>query len=274
VRVAEHTTTIDHVPVFYRTAEEPGSPSPSPVLYLHEALTSSADLVPFLERTGGIAPDLIGFGRSGKGGHLDYSPYGLVDFIQRFLAHQELHRIRLVGHGWGGALGLILAQQRPGLVERLVAIDAVPLLDGFVWSGPARLWRRPALGELLMGATSRRLLSNQLRKAATTQQAWSAERLAAAWDQFDQGTQRALLRLHRAADEARLVELGADLASVTAPVQIVWGDADPWFEPGFADAYAARLQTAEVEHVARAGHWPWLDDPEVVDLVIDFLTRA
>ena len=36
---------------------------------------------PFLERPGGIAPDLTGFGRSGKGGHLDYSLDGLTQFV-------------------------------------------------------------------------------------------------------------------------------------------------------------------------------------------------
>jgi pimeloyl-ACP methyl ester carboxylesterase len=243
------------------------------VLYLHEALTSSDDLVPFLERTGGVAPDLIGFGRSGKGGHLDYSPRGLVDFVAQFLDHQGFDRVRVVGHGWGGALGLVLAQDQPGLVDRLVAIDPVPLLEGFVWPRVPRLWRRAVIGELLMGSTSRRLLSGQLRKAAARRDAWTAARLAAVWEQFDQGTQRALLRLHRAGDETRLAELGTKLTSITAPVQIVWGEADPWFPPGFADAYAGRIRTAEVEHIAGAGHWPWLDEPRVVDLVVDFLTR-
>lgn len=273
MRVAEHTTTIDSIPVFYRNAEDPGSLGTSPVLYLHGALTSSDDLVPFLERTGGWAPDLIGFGRSGKGGHLDYSPQGLVEFVQRFLADQGLDGVRVVGHGWGGALGLILAQQRPELVERLVVIDPVPLLEGFVWPGLVRLWRRPVIGELLMGSTSRRLLTNQLRKGTTSRDAWTADRLDAVWEQFDHGTQRALLRLHRAADESRLVDLGGGLASVQAPALILWGDADPWFESRFADAYAARMHTAEVEHVADAGHWPWLDKPRVLDLAAEFLTR-
>jgi len=271
VRVAEHTTTIDHVPVFYRSAEEAGSSGLSRVVYLHEALTSSDDVLPLLARTGGVAPDMIGFGRSGKGGHLDYTPEGMVDFVQRFLRHEGLDRVRLVGHGWGGALGLILAEQRPELVERLVVIDPVPLLEGFVWPRPVRLWRKPVIGELMMGSTPRWVLSQELRSASP--RAWTSDRLAVVWGQFDQGTQRALLRLHRAADEARLAQLGAGLAKIAAPVQIVWGQADPWFPARFADAYAARLSHAEVEQVAGAGHWPWLDEPRAGDPVVDFLTR-
>ena len=270
VRVDEHTTTIDHVPVFYRSASESGTPE---VLYLHDAITSSEDFRPFLERIGGTAPDLIGFGGSGKGGHLDYSPAGLTDFLERFLDAEQIAEADLVGHGWGGALALLLAQRRPGLARRIVLIDAVPLLDGFTWHGPARLWRRRLVGELAMGATPRWLLARQLREGAASSDTWTDSRVAAVWEDFDQGTQRALLRLHRAADEPRLAELGGRLNEIASPTLVLWGDDDPWLSPRLADAYAERLADATVEHVIDAGHWPWLDQPQVVDRVAAFLGR-
>jgi pimeloyl-ACP methyl ester carboxylesterase len=243
------------------------------IVYLHGAPTSSDDWLSFLERTGGIAPDLIGFGRSGKGGHLDYSPPALAEFLRRFLDELGVGRVSLVGHDWGAAVGLLLAIGEPDRIERLVLIDAVPLLEGYRWHGAARAWRRPVIGELLMGSTSRRLLSRELRRGTVRADAWTASRLTAVWEQFDQGTQRALLRLHRAADETRLKELGAELGSVHSPALVVWGERDPWFGPELADAYAARLPNATVERIPDAGHWPWLDQPSVVDLVADFLSR-
>lgn len=271
MRVEEHTTTIDDVPVFYRSAGE-GSVDRGP-LYLHDAVTSSDDLLPFLARTGGIAPDLIGFGRSGKGGHLDYSPEGLTSFLTRLVSELALERTAVVGHGWGGALALTMALQDPSRVERLVLIDAVPLLEGFSWHGAARLWRRPVVGELVMGATPRRELTRQLRKGTMRAHAWTAQRLDAVWEQFDQGTQRALLRLHRGADESHLAELGRDLDTLRQPTLVVWGERDPWFAPKFADAYGSALPAARVERIADAGHWPWLDQPGVIDLVAEFLER-
>lgn len=270
MRVEEHTTTIDHVPVYYRTAGGPWTASASPALYLHDAAMSSDDWTAFLELTGGVAPDLIGFGRSGKGGHLDYSPEGLTGFVAELLGELALERISLVGHGWGGAIGLLLALREPGLVERLVLIDAVPLLKGFSWHGAARLWRRRLIGELVMGATSRRQLARHLRKGSVRRDAWAPAHLNAVWEQFDQGTQRALLRLHRAADEARLAELGTQLGRLTVPTLVVWGERDPWFAPQFADAYGAALPDATVERVPNAGHWPWLDQPQVIERVAEF----
>jgi pimeloyl-ACP methyl ester carboxylesterase len=118
------------------------------------------------------------------------------------------------------------------------------------------------------------MLSRQLRRGSATPTAWSEGRLATVWEQFDQGTQRALLRLHRAADEPRLVELGAQLDELTAPTLVIWGERDPWFPPEFAGAYGEALPNATVERVAEAGHWPWLDQPQVIDRVTNFLAGA
>jgi pimeloyl-ACP methyl ester carboxylesterase len=221
-----------------------------------------------------VAPDLIGFGRSGKGGHLDYSPEAIATFVERLLAELGIGRVKLIGHGWGGAIGLLFALRDPTRVERIVLIDAVPLLDGFEWHRPARLWRNRLVGELVMGSTSRRQLARQLRKGAVRPDAWSGARLNVVWEQFDQGTQRALIRLHRAADEPRLAELGSGLGSLEAPALVIWGERDPWFGPEFADAYAAALPHAVVERIPDAGHWPWLDRPQVVDRVAEFVEAS
>lgn len=271
MRVDEHTTTIADVPVFYRSAGPLPAGSAQP-LYLHEAITSSEDWLPFLERTGGLAPDLIGFGRSGKGGHLDYTPEALTSFLVELLAALEVERVTLIGHGWGGALALLLALRDPARVQRIALIGAVPLLPGFSWHGPARTWRRPLIGELVMGATSRRQLIRQLRKGSVRPEAWGEQRCRAVWEEFDQGTQRALLRLHRTAGEARLQELGEPLNDLTMPALVIWGERDPWFPPAFADAYAAALPDAHAERIEAAGHWPWLDRPEVIERIATFVS--
>jgi len=262
VRVDEHTTTIDDVPVFYRLAgSEPRT------LYLHGVPTSSDDWTAFLERTGGVAPDLLGFGRSGKGGHLDYSPEGLARFVGRFVEELGLERVNIVGHGWGGALALLAAARGDADVGRLVAIDAVPLLDGFRWPALVRLMRLPVIGELAMGFVTRSMLARVLGGS------WSEQRVAGVWDQFDQGTQRAILRLHRAASEQRLAELGEPLARLDLPTLIVWGARDPWLKPELAERYATLLPRATVELVPGAGHWPWLDRPETIELIARFLEK-
>jgi pimeloyl-ACP methyl ester carboxylesterase len=53
----------------------------------------------------------------------------------------------------------------------------------------------------------------------------------------------------------------------------VHGDEDPYIPPRFADDYARALGgEAAVDHVPEAGHWPWYDDPGVVERVAAFLS--
>ncbi len=258
--VDEHTFALDSTgPVFYRSAPA----ADVPMLYLHGSPTSSDDWVPFLERTGGIAPDLIGFGRSSKGGHLDYSLDGLATFVEELLDHLGVERVSVTSHQWGAAVGAVFAARHPDRVARITALQPLPLIDGFGWPRMVRWWRRPAVGELLMGSTNRRTLARALRRGAISADAWPPERIAAVWDQFDQGTQRAILRLHRRTAESALEPV---LGSLRVPVRILWGDRDPWLKPELADAYGARLTDATVERFD-AGHWPWLDRPELVERV-------
>ncbi|MBV9806982.1 MAG: alpha/beta fold hydrolase, partial [Solirubrobacterales bacterium] len=197
MRVDEHTFHLDDSPVYYRSADASGMPK----LYLHGIPTSSDDWFELLARTGGVAPDLIGFGRSGKGGHLDYSLGGLANFIERFLMHIGIDKVQIVGHDWGAALALVLYRRQVGRVRRLILINPPPLLDDVGWPRVMRLWRTRVVGELIMGATTQRLLGRTLQRGSRRADAWSEERIAAVWRQFDQGTQRAILRLVRSAGD-------------------------------------------------------------------------
>jgi len=294
VHIDEHTLELGEGPVFYHSSPYEGDP----VLYLHGAPTNSDDFIPFLELTGGLAPDLPGFGRSGKSGHLDYTIESQADFIEHFLARLGIGRVKLVAHDWGAPAGLVFAQRHPARLERLVLIDAVPLLDGFEWHRVARIWRRVGIGELAMGATTRWTLERALRSGSVSPDAWPrgekrlrrfwtrghkrrrlgsrlpGRRVKTVWDQFDQGTQRAMLRLYRDADPSRLAAAGLGLEDLDVPALIVWGERDPWLGPDLARRYAARLPNAEVEVIEDAGHWPWLDRPELIERIAAFVNQS
>ena len=256
--VAEHRAQLDGQPLFYRSA--PAPPGGCPPLYLHGVPTSSDDWTGFLARTGGLAPDLPGFGRSSKRGDGDFTMGGIGRFVERFLDDREVERVQLVVHDWGAA-GLVWAQRRPERVERLVVMAAVPLLPGYRWHRVARAWRTPVLGEVVMGATTRWGLRRSL----------PAELADGAWAHFDQGTQRAILRLYRSSSEDALARAGEGLSRLTCPALVLWPDRDPYIPARFGEAYAAALPGARLVALPGAGHWPWAGRPEVLDAVADFL---
>ena len=268
--VRERTEDVDGQP-WFRLEADGTDPSRAPVLYLHGVPTSSGIWRPFLERTGGIAPDLPGFGRSGKRGDGDYTMEGYDRFVERLLDHLGIERVRLVVQDWGG-VGLLWAQRFPERVERLVIMDAVPLLPGYRWHRIARAWRTPMLGEIAMGLTIKPVLRFISREANATPGPMPADFIDQAAAGLDQGTQRAILRLYRSSPESKLALAGTRLGDLTCPALVVWGDRDPYVPAQFADAYAAELGgAAEVLHLPDAGHWPWLDRPDVVETVATFL---
>ncbi|WP_354699993.1 Haloalkane dehalogenase [Paraconexibacter sp. AEG42_29] len=265
--VTPHHGELAGEPVFWLDAAGEGD---VPVLYVHGVPTSADDWVPFLERIGGIAPDLPGFGRSGKRGDGDYTMHRYAPWLQTFLADRGIDRFKLVVHDWG-AVGLILAQLDPARVERLVIMNALPLLPGYRWHRVARAWRRPVVGELLMGAINRFTIGVITRESNVKKGKLPQPWIDAVAEQFDLGTQRAILRLYRSGDPEALVAAGAGLGTIACPTLVLWGDGDPYITPGFADDYGAAIPGAEVVHLPDAGHWPWLDRPDVVDTVAAFL---
>jgi pimeloyl-ACP methyl ester carboxylesterase len=275
--IAEHNDEIDHpvgghggLPVFWRSAP-PIDASAAPALYLHGAPTNSDDWLPFLERGGGIAPDLPGFGRSGKPGYLRYTIDEYAGFIERFLDHIEVQRVRLLVHDWG-AVGLTFAQAHPERVERLVVTNAVPFLPGYRWHRTARMWRTPLLGELVMGATTRTVLKLTTREANVTPGPLPEGWIDSVLDHFDQGTQRAILRLYRSSPSEVLAAAGQRLSLLDMPSLVVWGMRDPYIPERFAGGYARALPNSELLELADAGHWWWLDRPEAIERVVGFLT--
>ena len=255
VRLDEHLDELDGQPLFWRSA--PGAD----VLYVHGVPTNSDLWIPLLERTGGIAVDLPGFGRTTKRGDFDFSIAGYGRWLDRFAEHVGLGDFRLVVHDWGG-LALAWAARRAQSVERLAIIDAVPLLAGYRWHRVARAWRTPGLGEVAIGLTTRFALRRFLPRDIAE----------IVWPHFDQGTQRAILRLYRSADPDVLAFAGNGLGELRAPALVVWGEDDPYLPPRFADAYAAALGgDAEVLRVPGAGHWSWREREDVLDRVARFV---
>jgi len=261
----------DGLPLFWRSAPVVGDEAPP--LYLHGVPNNSDLWLGFLERSGGIAPDLPGFGRTGKPGTLRYTIEEYADFIELFLEHVGVERVSLVMHDWG-AVGLAFAQRRPERVERLVIINAVPFLPGYRWHRTARIWRTPVLGELAMGTTFRTTARLASREANVTPGPLPEAWVDSVMDHFDQGTSRAILRLYRSSPPEVLAAAGERLGTLAMPALVLWGTRDPYIPERFGRGYAAALGGAELAEYADAGHWGWLDRPDMIDRLAAFLSAG
>ncbi len=264
------TVMVDGVSTFFRRVQGAGPPT----VFVHGNPTHSEDWQPFLERIQGpaLAFDLPGWGRSARPSpaEFDYSMDGLARFTNRFLQRMAVEDHSLVVHDWG-AVALIGAQEEPERVRRLVLLNAVALLPGYRWHRTARVWRTRRLGELSNRIWTRGLLDLGLRESRGDWSRHDPAFVDMVWDHLDSRTFDAILRLYRSAPPDRLAAAGARLETIKAPALVVWGMRDRYIPGRFGAAYAAQLPNSELVELADAGHWPWIDAPEVVDRVIRFL---
>jgi pimeloyl-ACP methyl ester carboxylesterase len=80
-----------------------------------------------------------------------------------------------------------------------------------------------------------------------------------------------VLKLYRSSPPEVLARARIRLADIDAPALVLWGADDRYLPTRFAHAYGEELG-GEVEVVDGAGHWPWIDKPELVERVCGFLS--
>jgi pimeloyl-ACP methyl ester carboxylesterase len=266
--VLERTGEVAGLRTHWREARADGRP---PILYVHGVPTAGWDWLPYLERIGGVAPDLPGFGESAKPPDFDYSIEGYADWLESFTEVVGFERFSLVVHDWGG-LALAAAQRFPERIERLVLHTCVPLLPGYRWHWIARIWRTPVLGELFMATSSKwafRQISRQSNVTPGPLPDWFIDRF---WPGFDRDTRRAILKLYRSAPPEALARAGMRLRELRCPALILWPTDDPYTSAEFGQRYADALGgEVRLEMIERAGHWMWLDRPDVIDKAAEFL---
>ena len=255
--------------------EVEGQRAEHPVVFVHGNPNSADGWLPFLEKLEGkrrsLAPDLVGWGKADKPADFDYTVENLAWFVERFIDELGVKSFDLVVHDWGG-LGLIAASWRPECVGRIVITNCVPFTDEYHWHWVARAWRMRGVGELML-ATINRFATTQIMRQATPKSGSLPEVVDEVHRYLDGGTKRAILQLYRDADGEKLATFGPDLKKLQAPAMVLWGDADPYLQPRFGDWYGQALGgETRVEHLPDAGHWTWVDRPDVIDKTVDFLT--
>jgi pimeloyl-ACP methyl ester carboxylesterase len=89
-----------------------------------------------------VAPDQIGFCKSTKPKHYQYTFQQLARNTHALLASLGLIDVTLIGHSTGGMLAVRYALMYPGETKQLVLVDPIGLEDWKTKRGPIHLGRR------------------------------------------------------------------------------------------------------------------------------------
>lgn len=82
-----------------------------------------------------IVPDQVGFGKSSKPAHFQFSFHALAALTQDLLQAQSVDRFTLVGHSMGGMLATRYGLMYPEQVKKLILVNPIGLEDYKRWTG-------------------------------------------------------------------------------------------------------------------------------------------
>jgi len=228
-----------------------------PAVFVHGVPDTSrvwAAVTSRLGRSDVLTPSLPGFSCPVPDG-FSATKEAYVEWLLSVLAAQR-GPVDLVGHDWGALLVVRVVSLRPDAV-RTWAVGGAPLDPEYEWHQAARIWQTPEAGERAMEHTTPSALSKALIAAGVP--AADAEE---AGRHVDDTLKRCILALYRSAVRVA-EEWYGDLARITAPGLVLWGELDPYA----ATRFGARLaERTGARFVAFSGcsHWWQLERPDAV----------
>jgi pimeloyl-ACP methyl ester carboxylesterase len=226
-----------------------------------------------------VAPDHIGCGLSDK--PQDY-PYTLAQHVANLTAlieQLDLQHITVVGHDWGGAIGLGAAEN---VSER---VDRIALLNTAGFRAPRiplriRICRTPLLGPLAVRGFNG-FSRAALRMATTRPRQLTAQIKAGYLAPYDSWKNR--VAVQRFVEDipiranhpsyATLERIEENLSMFRGrPIALIWGMRDWCFTPWFLDRFREHFPEARVHAFEDAGHWVVEDATErVIEAITELL---
>lgn len=203
-----------------------------------------------------------------------------VDFLDQVLAGLGLDRPVLVGQSIGGQWSTWMALDRPDHVPALALVACPAAMLGTAAPLPLRLLSVPGLGRLMtrlqppsptqidrLARTAGEDLSDhpELRSLLL-----AAQRLPT-WKAALIDIVRSVVSLRGARPQVTLTP--DELARITQPVQLIWGEDDTFGPPAVGEQAADLIPDAEL-HVVPGGHGPWFRYAEhIADRLTPFLLK-
>ncbi len=218
-----------------------------------------------------IAPDLPGYGFSGKPRHLDYTIASQAAMVAGLLNQLGIERIVLVGSSYGGAVAATIALDHPTLVEKLVLVGAVTNNKPTRYM-LMRLFGSPVIGDILspLLASSRTLLRRRMKKVYDRHSWVLDERRVQArhLPLRTRGTHRAIIRTVRGWDADRI---SRDAHLISQPSLVMWGENDREVPLRDGERIHQEIPNSRLIVFRECGHIPHEEYPErFTEVVTEF----
>lgn len=214
-----------------------------------------------------VAPDLPGWGESGREDGADYGFAAQAENVAAFLRHLGGAPVVLVGHSMGGGIAALVAARHPRLVGKLVLLDAAGVEFAENAFGLAVLeGRNPFAVE--DDASLRRYFGVIFHDAdARPPLPWPGSWAYVAWRRREGAFEQSVLERIGRGEERFLPWQEAE--RIRQPTLLLWGAHDQVIDPGALDLYAQRIPHAQRRLLEGSGHMALMEQPaEVAEAIV------
>jgi len=196
----------------------------------------------------------------------------MADELARYIRDSRLDRPAVIGHSMGGMTGVLLAQQHPDLIGRVMSVDSLPFFSALYGPQVTAAAAQPFADQAAAGI----LAADEAGfRAQQTQTAIGLAR--------DPATRTAMVEWSMTSDrhalavairEVMTTDLRPGLAAMTTPVWAIYAaDADGGAPAALADALWGReyatLPGVRLVRVDGSRHFVMADQPERFSAVVD-----
>ena len=144
----------------------------------------------------------------------------LVEELHRYIAARGLKRPAIIGHSMGGLIGLLIAEQQPQDLGRLMIVDALPFYPAIVSPTITLAQVEPVAAQLrdaVIAATPAQYVASEVQTAQRLSKTSRGQALVADWgSRSDQGVAA------RATYDDMTTDARPGLAAVQVPVTVLY----------------------------------------------------
>ncbi|AGN00275.1 alpha/beta hydrolase fold protein [Salinarchaeum sp. Harcht-Bsk1] len=240
--------------------------SGQPIVFLHGAILDHSQwdrqVDALSEQFTTITYDVRGHGRTGRTRRNPYSIELFAEDLGALLGGLDLEQPVLCGHSMGGCIAQVYAARHPERVAGLVLSSTFgpPVLSRSEWLQrslglrstvpPVRVFGYERVEKAMVGLTE--LFQREASGDYDAIEALRADAPPMTTDEF--------VKVIRSVDSFR--RSNVDLAAITMPTLVLYGENEPGFVRQHAARFAATLPDVAVERLPGSGHASNLDDPE------------
>ena len=189
--------------------------------------------------------DFPGFGQSQEPGDV----WGVEEYtcaIEELVRRLEIERPSLLGHSFGGRVGILYASRHPE-VDRLILVDAAGIKPRRTFTYYRKVYTFKAMKWLMYLALGKKEAERRL----------DARRAKAGSSDYAQASPMMRRILSKVVNE----DLTSELPKIKAPTLLVWGTADTATPVADAHKMEALIPDAGLVAFDGCGHYSFLDNP-------------